>query len=772
MPETNRILTTKSIWPFSPQSIAGCVLWLDASDTNSIDLSGTSVTQWNDKSGKGNNATSSYPPTYMPGVANGLGLISFDGASNYFDCPLTVDFSSHCLFAVHIPQTTDSWYPPYLTGGNTRIFSFQNTNGYIVFPYTFDGQPGGIYNNGGNYVNDHGSIWTELPDNPIYFCIATANISSGNSATYTNGTLNGSTTNTITPGQSDTLSIGAFGVAPYQQQYYWGEIAELIVFSRNLMDEERQQVEGYLKWKWGPNPGNLPTNHPYFSRPVFNRIFQPVDISGCSLWLDAADESTITLSGSSVTQWNDKSGNGFVATPLDNAVTKTTLNGNTALNFGGNRMTIPDFTWNMSFTSIIVWNAYYGSQMIGLCESTASNAAWQDYISTGNWGLIMLNNNATSSTDPNYIRGPDDYWPGAPAPIVTGNQWFIFSIGYTAGTTTITNYAVNGSARTANAVSAQTGSNTGVYFINGLANGAYDTSQVAEIIHYNTSLTTSQREQVEAYLAWKWKLQSSLPNTHPGYTLPAFSVPFNLKSIPHMALWLDASDTSTITGNGYSIPYKIADKSGSANLWEINTNLGNSYLQLGNINNLQALQFQNSFLSGSYTLTRGYNVTIFAVANVNPSNSLSVLKNDGPGFWFIPNNFLDFTYGPNGDYQYYTDNAPAIPSDNNNYILCVTLSATDSSSVVGFSVNGTVYSTAQYGDPFSSTGNTTFTSGMTGVGDGNGDFQTSGALIGEVIVFSYAVTDTQRQQIEGQLAWKWRLQNNLPSTHPYKKHSP
>jgi hypothetical protein len=44
--------------------------------------------------------------------------------------------------------------------------------------------------------------------------------------------------------------------------------------------------------------------------PLFTRPFQPVDIPSCSLWLDAADGSTISLSGTTVTQWNDKSGNG------------------------------------------------------------------------------------------------------------------------------------------------------------------------------------------------------------------------------------------------------------------------------------------------------------------------------------------------------------------------------------------------------------------------------------------------------------------------------
>ena len=45
--------------------------------------------------------------------------------------------------------------------------------------------------------------------------------------------------------------------------------------------------------------------------------------------------------------------------------------------------------------------------------------------------------------------------------------------------------------------------------------GDYFTGTMFEIIGYNTSLTTNQRQSVEGYLAWKWGLQGSLPATHP-----------------------------------------------------------------------------------------------------------------------------------------------------------------------------------------------------------------------------------------------------------------
>jgi len=47
-------------------------------------------------------------------------------------------------------------------------------------------------------------------------------------------------------------------------------------------------------------------------------IFYPTSIPNCLLWLDAADASTISLSGSAVAQWNDKSpfGNNAVSNSM------------------------------------------------------------------------------------------------------------------------------------------------------------------------------------------------------------------------------------------------------------------------------------------------------------------------------------------------------------------------------------------------------------------------------------------------------------------------
>ena len=482
---------------FQPVDISGCALWLDGADQSSIVFSSENIVSvWNDKSGNSADSTSAgYNITYS---SSGL---YFGGVNYYMNVPGIAGTIANTPFVIFIVETLDA------TGNNMYILGDDTFNGEganLLVGYRNDTDfTMAFYGSDIDYTGVSGTnnrrIWT---------CYLPAS---------TNRTirLNGET---VTIGDNNT-QLGAFTTpvlgrvfGAYGNFYYTGTMYEILIYNKDIGLSQIQQVEAYLAWKWNLR-SSLPSTHPGYTLPSFSTVFTPKSIQNMVLWLDAADPFTITLSGSSVTQWSDKSGNEYVATPLDSAITTTTLNGTTALLFGGNRMSIPNFTWNMSFTSIMVWNAYYASQMIGLTASTSPSAAWYDYISTGNWALIYLNA-STSSTDPNYVRVPPDPYAGSPAPVVTGNQWFIFSIGYTAGTTTITNYAVNGTARTANAVTAQTGTNTGAYFINGLSNGAYDYSQVAEIIHYNTSLSSSERQEVEGYLAWKWGLQSLLPSTH------------------------------------------------------------------------------------------------------------------------------------------------------------------------------------------------------------------------------------------------------------------
>jgi hypothetical protein len=762
----NNPTLSKNIWPFSPQSIASCVLWLDAADSNSVQLSGTSVTQWTDKSGKGNNATTSYPPTYVSNSQNNLATISFDGYSTYFDCPLTVDFSTHCFFAVHNPVTIDPNSPPYnAPGGNTSILRFQNTNGYIVFPYTFEGTYG--------YINDHGGpIFGGLPDGSSAgaFQIISANISNGNSATYVNGVKQVSVGNNISGGQSDTLSIGAYGVAPLQGQYYWGSIAEILVFSCHLTDEERHQIDGYLAWKW--NLGPLPTGHPYYGRPVFSRIFQPVDIPGCQLWLDGADQSSMTFSsGTTVSTWNDKSGSGYNATVLSGYTGATFSSSSSGLYFPNSTTGYAtSYSANpTNETMFVVFNnpSPSGNNNIVIGGTQGARSLAGGYSGTEGVGACSyLNNQITWN---GIASMPASTYTSGSTVIITGQVIDSYSSAISQnGGTVYTNSGTTFNQITANTyIGTDTHYNPPLFYYNGY---------IMEVIFYNSVLTPSQCQQVESYLASKWNLQPSLPTTHPGYRLSAYSVAktinitFSPIALTNLGVWLDPSDFEAFTLSGSNVT-DITSKA-----LDINQN-SQWYSPYGGviqrtINSRTAFGFPGVCLRNDYLyFPNGYNMSIFAIAQI-PTNRSSIsifskgiiiqLKTDGIDVIIISDDYTNAIFFAN-------TNGNQMPTDTNNiyFISLVITTPEDTSQASCYcTINGVQLSMGIYDywstAPYDTETYLIIDFGQVALSDTPYD-----ATIGESIIYTDHKSIAECQRMEGYLAWKWGAQSLLPSIHPY-----
>ena len=126
-------------------------------------------------------------------------------------------------------------------------------------------------------------------------------------ATYTPSTMspfvNGRTYTTLAGATLATTGIYVGGPS----NYFNGTISEVLIYSNTLSPLQRQAVEGYLAYKWRIQ-SNLPTTQPFYAITPFSRTFTPVDLLGCSLWLDGGDNSTMN-STPTVTSWSDKSGN-------------------------------------------------------------------------------------------------------------------------------------------------------------------------------------------------------------------------------------------------------------------------------------------------------------------------------------------------------------------------------------------------------------------------------------------------------------------------------
>ena len=338
----------------------------------------------------------------------------------------------------------------------------------------------------------------------------------GNGTSYGNVTTAGSTFNYT------TYYIGLCTGGPA----WVGNICEIIVYNSILSISQRQQVESYLAQKWGIG-SSLPVAHPGLTSTVYQSSylktagvktniarmvpfytgFTPRQIGGLALWLDAADSSTISFSsGSNVSTWSDKSGNGrnatvYAGTPTYTSALGMTFNGSSSLQITYTASPILE-----SMFVIVKFNSVSGQGDIlsGIASGQREYLMYVPYSpgtiylgrhSTGPSGAI---NGGTVTTGSNYLLGY--VFNG------TGNTISFFQSGntITSGTPQFT-YSAGGT----------------ISLIGSYNGGGYLQGQIYEMIIYSTALSITERQQVESYLAQKWGLASSLPAGHSHLTQPA-----------------------------------------------------------------------------------------------------------------------------------------------------------------------------------------------------------------------------------------------------------
>lgn len=229
--------------------------WVDANDISTITLSGSNVSQWNDKSGNGNNAVQATPanqPTYSSTGFNSKPAVSFNGSNERLTVATGTFGSSISIFVVTNESAALSEYRRILNIGDSvdAIGYFGSINGNFA---TFFGD-------GSNWNDaDTNSPSTTIKSNNI---LEVVNPTSGSNATpYVNGTAQNTKVGTM--GTATGLVIGA-SIVP--NQFSVGPVAEIVIVNSGVSTTVRQQIEGYLAWKWGLE-GNLPNDHPYKNEP-------------------------------------------------------------------------------------------------------------------------------------------------------------------------------------------------------------------------------------------------------------------------------------------------------------------------------------------------------------------------------------------------------------------------------------------------------------------------------------------------------------------------
>jgi hypothetical protein len=522
---------SKNIWGFDPRTIPGCVVWLDAADTSTLTLSGSNITALRDKSGLSNNVNSisATAPTYNSADSS----INFTATSGTFlrgAISQTNSNASVFVVASIITQTTP--FIPRLSMLGSSATSNSTVIGQLLVVDV--GNPR-VYTYLSTNTNPSGqgtNIMTLVSNVTYGTRQVITNVSTFQNTVYTISTfLNGDAQTTSVSTRTGTFSASGGNVATYNKysignyldsiasngDAYNGKIFEYLVFNNALTLAQCQQVEGYLTWKWGIQT-SMPTTQPYRSFKPDLQYFQPNNIAGLSVWFDAADTNTITGSNP-VTAWRDKSGNRWNATTLiGTAPTLTTVNGNTAVSFAGSStLTVSNVSFSIVqpraifvvyriVTSTPNYISFFSTQWSGgnnqgghnnLTYSTGGGAFLQSFAVGG--AVRAVNTSLT----PNTL--------GTTAQIA-----YIHS-----ATSTANNFITqNGTSYTLNSAD-QTASGYSTLTINYYIGNAYPQPYIlCEYILYQREFTIAERQQVEAYLAWKWGITSSLPATHPYKTIP------------------------------------------------------------------------------------------------------------------------------------------------------------------------------------------------------------------------------------------------------------
>ena len=232
-----------------------------------------------------------------------------------------------------------------------------------------------------------------------------------------------------------------------------------------------------------------------------------------------------------------------------------------------------------------------------------------------------------------------------------------------------------------------------------------------------------------------------------GLSTPVSLGGFNPITITGGILWLDAS-RFTQTNNTTVNTWPSATSSYSLYM------TGSGTINTGILNGLPVMYVptnQNWSLSAGYTSS---SYTFFFVSRQTGGANGRVFIGNGNrlyGYWGGNKNSL-YTEG-------WIVNANS--SDTNWDIYTIVRTSSGSGFFSRYGVNLATYSSSGAGmDGFYIN-----TGGCCGG-------ETSNSQIAEVIIYNIDLSTTNCSIIEGYLAWKWGLQSNLPSNHPYKSASP
>ena len=229
--------------------------------------------------------------------------------------------------------------------------------------------------------------------------------------------------------------------------------------------------------------------------------FNPKQVANLAAWFDADDASTITLTGSNVSEWRDKSGNGRHATQAtaarQPAYTTNSLNGRPALTALGEAvqnkaMSTPAWAYAAGNTALFVFRI--SAQNQGIYQRNGLNDQPRGAVQS-----TPLKLRATvGGTNAAQIHSEINY---------TANNW---SVGATVINTNLARAYLNGVYATDATGNTETWNTSTAIRLFSVSDSLYTINGgIAEFIYYDRQLSASEITQVAKYLSKKWNISLS-----------------------------------------------------------------------------------------------------------------------------------------------------------------------------------------------------------------------------------------------------------------------
>jgi len=221
----------KSFLYYSPSVISNLILWLSA---DSVEINSNNVSIWYDKSGNNYHLIqneSNRQPKFVENAIEGNPVVRFDGINDYF----RLDFGNDYL------QPNTIFLISKLSS-NLNQYIFDGFNSFNAFQY---------WSGAFRFIATGTSTMQYIESTPTKYAYFSIIISGANSKILQNSiqrigaSLSPNIMNGITLGSSFALS-----------SFLHGDLGEVIIFNKELTNNERIQVEQYLHHKYSP-PINL-----------------------------------------------------------------------------------------------------------------------------------------------------------------------------------------------------------------------------------------------------------------------------------------------------------------------------------------------------------------------------------------------------------------------------------------------------------------------------------------------------------------------------------